>query len=83
MSGLDQLFVEAGEWLCGFGDGACMSGYGAYVWLSVLVTLAAIAINVWLPFRARRLWLRKQRAELERQAPQSNRGAASADTSAG
>lgn len=67
MSGLDKVFVELGEWLCRFGDGACMSGYGAYVWLSVLVTLAAIAINVWLPIRARRRWLAQQRAELERQ----------------
>ncbi len=81
MSGLDRIFVELGEWLCGFGETACMSGYGAYVWLSVLVTLLAIAINVWLPIRARRRWLRQQRVELDRQAAESASQWASNDTS--
>ncbi|MCR9276787.1 MAG: heme exporter protein CcmD [Pseudomonadaceae bacterium] len=72
LSGLDRVFVELGEWLCGFGDGACMSGYGAYVWLSVLVTVVAIAINIWLPIRARRRWLARQRDEHELRAAQAS-----------
>lgn len=50
------------------GDFLHMGGYAPYVWVSYLLGLAVVLINVWLPWRAEReVWrqLRRRRRHEE------------------
>jgi heme exporter protein CcmD len=47
------------------GDFLHMGGYAPYVWLSYLLGLAVVLVNLWLPWRAEReVWrqLRRRRS---------------------
>ena len=58
---LDRQFAELGAWLCTFGEPACMSGYGAFVWVSIVVTLLALVLNASIPVLAHRRLLSELR----------------------
>lgn len=66
---LDVRFAELGAWLCGWGEPACMGGYGAFVWVATGVTVLALLINVLLPVFGHRKALAAVAAEArEREA---------------
>jgi len=43
-----------------------MGGYAVYVWTSYALALIVLVLNVWLPIRQRRLWLRAEKLRLQR-----------------